>query len=315
MGRLIGRRLLSLIFVIFSITFLTFIVGYLAPGDPILVLMGPRRDPQVYNNLRHLYGLDQPWYQQYFNYVGGLLRGHLGISYRYQNRTVNDILGNGVWVSIQLGGTALLVSLLLGIPAGVFSALHQDSWLDRLNMALMLALFSIPSFVLIPILRAVNFFALYQHGLPSLPAAGWGQADNWVMPILVLAAANVGYIARLMRSSMLEVLSQDYMQTARAKGLTQRRTIYVHGLRNALLPVATVIGPALAFLVTGAFVVESLFAIPGIGFIGVQAIGQRDYPVIQGVTVLLAVAVVVMNLVTDMAYIFLDPRIGAEEGA
>ena len=209
----------------------------------------------------------------------------------------------------------LLVSLLVGIPAGIFSALHQDSWLDRLNMALMLALFSIPSFVLIPILRAVNFFALYQHGLPSLPAAGWGQADNWVMPILVLAAANVGYIARLMRSSMLEVLSQDYMQTARAKGLTQRRTIYVHGLRNALLPVATVIGPALAFLVTGAFVVESLFAIPGIGFIGVQAIGQRDYPVMQGVTVILAVAVVVMNLVTDIAYIFLDPRIGAEEGS
>ncbi|HRW05848.1 MAG TPA: ABC transporter permease [Caldilineaceae bacterium] len=313
MGRLIGRRLLSLIFVIFSITFLTFIVGYLAPGDPILVLMGPRRDPQVYNNLRHLYGLDQPWYQQYLHYVGGLLRGNLGISYRYQNRTVNEILGNGVWVSVQLGGTALLLSLLVGIPAGIFSALRQNSWSDRLNMALMLALFSIPSFVLIPILRAVNFFGLYQHGLPSLPAAGWGRPGNWIMPVLVLAAANVGYIARLMRSSMLEVLAQDYMQTARAKGLTQRRTIYVHGLRNALLPIATVIGPALAFLVTGAFVVESLFAIPGVGFIGVQAIGQRDYPVIQGVTVILAVAVVVMNLITDIVYIFLDPRISTEE--
>jgi len=310
---LIGRRLLSLIFVIFSITFLTFIVGYLAPGDPILVLMGPRRDPQVYNNLRHLYGLDQPWYQQYLHYVGGLLRGNLGISYRYQNRTVNEILGNGVWVSVQLGGTALLLSLLVGIPAGIFSALRQNSWSDRLNMALMLALFSIPSFVLIPILRAVNFFGLYQHGLPSLPAAGWGRPGNWIMPVLVLAAANVGYIARLMRSSMLEVLAQDYMQTARAKGLTQRRTIYVHGLRNALLPIATVIGPALAFLVTGAFVVESLFAIPGVGFIGVQAIGQRDYPVIQGVTVILAVAVVVMNLITDIVYIFLDPRISTEE--
>ncbi|MCB0096299.1 MAG: ABC transporter permease [Caldilineaceae bacterium] len=313
MGRLIGRRLLSLIFVIVSITFLTFIVGYLAPGDPILVLMGPRRDPQVYNNLRHLYGLDQPWYQQYLHYVGGLLRGNLGISYRYQNRTVNEILGNGVWVSVQLGGTALLLSLLVGIPAGIFSALRQNSWSDRLNMALMLALFSIPSFVLIPILRAVNFFGLYQHGLPSLPAAGWGRPGNWIMPVLVLAAANVGYIARLMRSSMLEVLAQDYMQTARAKGLPQRRTIYVHGLRNALLPIATVIGPALAFLVTGAFVVESLFAIPGVGFIGVQAIGQRDYPVIQGVTVILAVAVVVMNLITDIVYIFLDPRISTEE--
>jgi peptide/nickel transport system permease protein/oligopeptide transport system permease protein len=303
---------LSLIFVIFSITFLTFIVGYLAPGDPILVLMGPRRDPEIYNNLRHLYGLDQPWYKQYFDYIAGLLHGNLGMSYRYQNRSVNDILGNGVWVSIKLGGVALLLSLLIGIPAGIFSALHQNSWIDRLNLVVMLALFSIPSFVLIPILRAFNYYVLYQHGLPSLPAAGWGHLDNWVMPVFVLAAANLGYIARLTRSTMLETLQQDYMRTARAKGLTQRRIIYVHALRNALLPLVTVIGPLLAFLVTGAFVVESLFSIPGIGYLGVQSIGQRDYPVIQGVTVILATAVVLMNLLTDLAYMLLDPRIEVE---
>jgi peptide/nickel transport system permease protein/oligopeptide transport system permease protein len=303
---------LSLIFVIFSITFLTFIVGYLAPGDPILVLMGPRRDPEIYNNLRHLYGLDQPWYKQYFDYIGGLLHGNLGMSYRYQNRSVNDILGSGVWVSIKLGGVALLLSLLIGIPAGIFSALHQNSWLDRLNLVVMLALFSIPSFVLIPILRAFNYYVLYQHGLPSLPAAGWGHLDNWVMPVFVLAAANLGYIARLTRSTMLETLQQDYMRTARAKGLTQRRIIYVHALRNALLPLVTVIGPLLAFLVTGAFVVESLFSIPGIGYLGIQSIGQRDYPVIQGVTVILATAVVLMNLLTDLTYMLLDPRIEVE---
>jgi ABC-type dipeptide/oligopeptide/nickel transport system permease component len=304
--------LLSLIFVIFSITFLTFIVGYIAPGDPILVLMGPRRDPTVYNNLRHLYGLDQPWYKQYLDYVAGLLQGNLGMSYRYQNRSVNDILGSGVWVSIRLGGVALLLSLLIGIPAGIFSALRQNSWLDRTNLVVMLALYSIPSFVLIPLLRAFNYFVLYQHGLPSLPVAGWGRPAHWVMPVMVLAAANLGYIARLTRSSMLETLQQDYMRTAQAKGLTRRHIVYVHALRNALLPLVTVVGPLLAFLVTGTFVVESLFSIPGIGYLGVQSISQRDYPVIQGVTVILATAVVLMNLLTDLAYGWLDPRIEVE---
>ncbi|MEZ4862863.1 MAG: ABC transporter permease [Caldilineaceae bacterium] len=309
MFKLIGRRLVSLLFVIFSITFLTFVVGYLAPGDPILVMMGTRTDPQIYASLRAQYGLDQPWYVQYLRYAGGLLHGDLGKSFRYQNRSVNEILGRGVGVSCTLGGLALLVSLLVGLPAGIFSALHQHSWLDRANMVVMLALFSIPSFVLIPVLRAFNYFVLFQQGLPSLPPAGWGRPAHWVMPVLVLAAANVGYIAQLTRSSMLDVMRQDYIRTAQAKGLPSRRVIYVHTLRNALLPVATVIGPALAFLVTGAFVVESLFAIPGVGYLGVQSIAQRDYPVIQGATIVLAVAVVLMNLLTDLIYPLLDPRI------
>lgn len=309
MGKLIVRRLLSLVFVIFSITFLTFIVGYLAPGDPIQVLMGNRRDPEIYNNLRRIYGLDQPWYVQYLNYVGGVLQGDLGRSYRYQERSVNDILGKGILVSVQLGGAALLLSLMVGIPVGVFSALRQNSWWDRGNMIVMLALFSIPSFVLIPVLRAVNYYVLYRNGLPYLPAAGWGRPAHWVMPVLVLAAANVGYIARLTRSSMLEVLRQDYIRTARAKGLREWMVVYRHALGNALLPIVTVIGPSLAFLVTGAFVVESLFAIPGVGFTAVQSIGQRDYPVIQGTTLILAAAVVLMNLLTDISYTFLDPRI------
>src|SRR5581483_999220 len=173
MGRIIGQRLLSLVFVIFSITFLTFIVGYLAPGDPIQIMLGVRRDPTTYNNLRHQYGLDQPWYVQYLNYVNGLVHLDLGKSYRYQNKSVNEILASVLPVSLLLGGTALLLSLLLGIPAGIFSALRPNSWLDRANLFLMLTLFSIPSFVLIPILRALNYFVLYQNGLPSLPATGW----------------------------------------------------------------------------------------------------------------------------------------------
>ncbi|MBK8046659.1 MAG: ABC transporter permease [Anaerolineales bacterium] len=312
MAPLISRRLLSLIFVIFSITFLTFIVGSLAPGDPILVMMGPRRDPAIYENLRHQYGLDLPWWQQYFNYVGGLLHGDLGMSYRYQGRSVNEILGGGVGVSISLGFAALAVSLLIGIPLGILAALRQNSWFDRTSMITMLALFSIPTFVMIPILRAFNYYVLYKNGLPSLPPAGWGTPAHWVLPVIVLAAVSMGYMARLTRSSMLETLRQDYIRTANAKGLPQRRVVGVHALRNALLPIVTVIGPAMAFLVTGSFVVESLFAIPGVGFIGVQAISQRDYPVIQGTTVVLAVAVVVMNLVTDILYTVLDPRIKSE---
>ncbi len=311
MGRIIGQRLLSLVFVIFSITFLTFIVGYLAPGDPIQIMLGVRRDPTTYNNLRHQYGLDQPWYVQYLNYVNGLVHLDLGKSYRYQNKSVNEILASGLPVSLLLGGTALLLSLLLGIPAGIFSALRPNSWLDRANLFLMLTLFSIPSFVLIPILRALNYFVLYQNGLPSLPAAGWGQPAHWVLPVVVLTAATLGYIARLTRSSMLEVLGEDYIRTAKGKGLKPRRIIYVHALRNALLPVITVIGPSLAFLVTGSFVVENLFAIPGVGYLAVQSIGQRDYPVIQGTTVLVASMIVLMNLLTDIAYTLLDPRIRA----
>lgn len=311
MGGLIGRRLIGLVFVVFSITFLTFIVGYMAPGDPILVLMGPRRDPQLYESLRYQYGLDLPWYQQYLNYVRGLLHGDLGMSYRFQGRSVNEILANGIWVSISLGITALALSLLIGVPTGIIAALRQNSWIDRSSMIVMLALFSIPTFVMIPILRAFNYFVLFRNGLPSLPPAGWGTPGHWVMPVIVLAAITTGYLARLTRSSMLETLRQDYIRTAQAKGLHQRRVVGVHALRNALLPIVTVIGPSLAFLVTGSFVVESLFAIPGVGYLGVQAIAQRDYPVIQGTTVVLAVSVVVMNLVTDILYTLLDPRIKA----
>jgi ABC-type dipeptide/oligopeptide/nickel transport system permease component len=175
----------------------------------------------------------------------------------------------------------------------------------------MLALYSVPSFVLIPIFQWINY-QFFLRGWPSLPVAGWGRPEHWIMPVLVLSAASMGYIARLTRSSMLDVLKQDYIRTAFAKGLTPGRINWMHVFRNALLPIVTVVGPSIAFLVTGAFVVETLFAIPGIGFVSIQAIGQRDYPVIQGTTVILAVSVVIMNLVTDMLYVILDPRVSVK---
>lgn len=308
MLRAIFRRLLSLLFVLFSVTFLTFIVSYLAPGDPILNMMGGRQDPVKYAFLRHLYGLDLPWYQQYFNYLGNLFHGNLGYSFKYPERPVWDLIKNGVPVSAELGLLALALSVIVGVPAGVLAALWQNTWRDTTIMSIMLALYSVPSFVIIPVVWAIDL-ALYNAHLPSLPVAGWGSWQQMILPVLVLAAANVGSYARLMRNSVLEVLKQDFTRTARAKGLTIRRVIEHHVLRNALLPLLTVLGPSTAFIVTGAFVVENLFAIPGIGYLSVQSIGQRDYPVIQATTILLALAVVIMNLITDIAYTIADPRV------
>jgi ABC-type dipeptide/oligopeptide/nickel transport system permease component len=308
MSVIIIRRLIALPFVLLSVTFLTFIVGYFAPGDPILTMMGNQRDPEVYENLRHIYGLDQPWYTQYWEYLQGLLHGDLGMSYRYAQRPVSDLIFDGLKVSLSLGGVALALSLLIGIPIGVFAAFHHNKWGERMTMAPALALFAVPSFVLIPILQWINYRA-YARNLPSLPAAGWGSWQNWVLPVIVLTAANLGYIARLTRANVLDVLRQDYVRTARGKGLPERIVRNTHVLRNAMLPIVTVIGPAIAFLVTGAFVVESLFSIPGVGFLSVQAVLQRDYPVIQGTVVMLTMAVVLMNLLTDLAYTLLDPRV------
>ncbi len=308
MLRFLARRLIGLLFVLFSITFITFIIGHLAPGDPIRVLLGSRQDDALYNRLRHLYGLDLPWTQQYVSYIDNLLHGNLGYSFRYQGRAVADIMASGVPISFGLGLAALLVSVLIGIPVGIMAALRQNSILDWGVMGVMLALYSIPSFVLIPIAWAVNDFS-HNHGGPSLPVAGWGTPRHWILPVLILAAASIGYIARLTRFSMLEVLRQDYIRVAFSKGLRARGVYLGHAFRNALLPLLTVIGPSVAFLVTGAFVVENLFAVPGIGYLAVQAIGQRDYPVVQGTTVILAVAVVAMNFLTDIAYTVADPRV------
>ena len=312
MLRFLARRAVSLVFVLFSLTFLTFLIGHLAPGDPILVLMGPRRDPATYARLSHLYGLDRPLLEQYAAYVAGLLHGNFGLSFRYEGRPVGELIAQGVPISVEVGGLALVLSVIGGVPLGMLAALKQDSVIDRAIVGLTLALYSVPSFVLIPLIWGVNL-ALFRAGYPNLPQAGWGTPDHVVLPVMVLAAANIGYIARLTRSSMLEVLRDDFVRTARAKGLHERTIVGRHVLRNALLPIITYVGPAMAFLVTGAFVVENLFNIPGIGRISVEAIGQRDYPVIQGTTIILGIAVVLMNLVTDISYQVFDPRIKLTE--
>ena len=308
MLRFFVRRLGSTLFVLFSLTLLTFLVAHLAPGNPVLQMLGNRHDPERYAELMHQYGLDLPLWQQYLAYIAGLLHGDLGMSYQFPGRSVADILGHGLPVSLRLGLGALLLSTAVGVPLGMVAALHRNGPLDRLIMSAMLGLYSIPSFVLIGLLVWLNI-TLYKAHLPAFPVAELDQPASWVLPIFVLAASSMGYTARLTRGALLEVLAQDYMRTARAKGLAPRVVFGVHGLRNAVLPLLTVLGPSVAFLVTGAFVVEKLFNLPGVGYITIQSIGQRDYPVIQATTILLGLAVVLMNLLTDFLYTVFDPRI------
>ncbi len=271
MARFLARRAVSTIFVMFCLTFLTFMIGRLAPGDPILLLMGQRRDPETYARLVRLYGFDRPLIEQYFGYMAGLLRGDLGLSFHYEGRPVAELIAQGLPISAQVGGLAMLLSLVLGVPLGLLAALRQRSAIDYGVVGLTLLFYSVPTFVLIPLAWGANL-ALFRAGLPSLPQAGWGTPQHLILPVLVLAAANVGYMARLTRMSALEVLRDDYIRTAYSKGLRRRTIITRHVLRNALLPIITYIGPTTAFLITGGFVVENLLNIPGIGRISVESI-------------------------------------------
>ncbi|HVC80592.1 MAG TPA: ABC transporter permease [Chloroflexota bacterium] len=303
------RRFFGLIFVLFAVTFLTFLIGHAAPGDPIQIILGFHYDPATYHRLRHFYGLDQPLLQQYVQYVWYIIRyWNFGYSYQYGGRPVATILGTALPVTFTIGLSALALAVVIGVPVGVYAATKRNQTGDRLSMAAMLVLYSVPSFVLIPLVVGVDIW-LSQHRYPSLPVANWGTVQQAVLPILVLSAGTIAYIARLTRTTMVGMLREDFIRTARAKGLTRRRIVLGHALRPALLPVVTFLGPAIAGLVTGTFVVENIFNLPGVGFAAVQSIESRDYPVVQGATIVVAVIVVLMNLLADILYRVLDPRI------
>ena len=312
------KRFIGLIFVVIGVTFITFILGLNAPGDPIRALLGNRVPYDVYLNLRHAYGLDLPWYTQYWNFLSNLFRFNFGLSYHIQNYPVWNILKDGVPVSTELAFWALAIQLLVGIPVGIISALKSNTWVDTVNMGVMLVFYALPVFIMAVFAQLVIVWFDTSTG-NTWPVAGWGNAWQYglgdlqfkIAPILVFAAAGTALYARLARTSMLEVLRQDYVRTARAKGLRERAVIYRHAFRNAMIPIITVFGLSLGLLVTGAFFVEQIFNIPGIGQETVSSISLRDYPVIQATTVLLAVAVVIGNLISDLLYSVADPRIKA----
>jgi ABC-type dipeptide/oligopeptide/nickel transport system permease component len=313
------KRLIGLIFVVIGVTFITFIMGYFAPGDPIRTLLGQHFNPTLYAQLKHEYGLDLPWYQQYWNFLQHLARFDFGYSFKTEGRPVWDILKDGVPVSAELAIWALVIYLVVGVPVGIISALTANTWIDTLNMGLMLVLYAMPIFVFCVLVQVLIVFLDQKTGA-QWPVANWGNPWQYtwsdiqfkLAPILVFGLAGAAYFARITRTSMLEVMRQDYIRTARAKGLREGVVVYRHALRNALIPLITVTGVTLGFTITGAFFIENIFNINGIGSITVSSVLDRDYPVIQATTVLLAVGVVLGNLIADVAYTLVDPRIKIE---
>ncbi len=303
MLRYVLRRLLWLIPVLFFISIITFSLAHAVPGGPFD--REHALPPEVVANLTRYYGLDQPVWKQYVKYMGDVvLRFDFGPTYRSRGRSVNDIFADHLPVSAQLGLVALLMALCIGVPLGIVSALKQNTVWDYMAMGVAIVGVSVPSIVLAPLLILV--FAL---GLDWLPVAGWGTPAQMLLPALALGLSQAAVIGRLTRASMLQVVREDYIRTARAKGLVERVVMVRHALRNAFIPVATILGPMFAFLVTGTFIVEQIFAIPGMGRYFVTSITNRDYPVVMGTILLYALVLVLANLAVDISYAFLDPRI------
>ena len=302
MVKLIVSRLLQAIPVLWAIATLTFFMVRLAPGDPF---SSEREIPlEIRANIQARYGLDKPLSVQYVRQLGQWLRGDFGPSFKHPDRTVNGIIAEHFPVSLELGLWALLVALAVGLPTGIYAALKHNSAGDYLSMSLAMTGICLPTFVLGPLLALV--FGLW---LGWFNPAGWDHPGDRVLPALTLGLYYAAYIARLTRGGMLEILTKDFIRTARAKGLPEWRVVCTHALRGGLLPVVTFLGPACAGLVTGSFVIEYVFWIPGLGRYFVNAAFDRDYTVIMGTVMFYAVLIVGLNLVVDLLHALLDPRV------
>jgi peptide/nickel transport system permease protein len=301
--RYVITKLLLTIPLLLGVTFLLFVIGQLTPGDPVLIMLGERAPEEEVVRLRDSLGLDKPWFIQYLQFVGNALQGDLGISYRSKLPVIGEVLSR-LPATAQLAGCALLFSVVLGLTMGVVSAVKRNSWIDRLAMLFATVGSSVPVFwsgLILIVLFAVN--------LGWLPASGRGTPQHLIMPSIALGAGAAALIARITRSSMLESLNQDYVRTARAKGLAENVVIIRHALRNALIPVVTVVGLQTGALMAGAVLTETVFSWPGIGFLIVQSIGQRDYPVLRASVLLIATIFTLINLALDVLFVQLDPRI------
>jgi len=302
MTRFIIRRVLWLIPVLLFVSLITFSLMHLTPGGPW------DKDkavaPQILANLNTKYNLDKPAWQQYLIYMAGAIHGDLGPSYTYQDRSVTQIILGGLPATASLGVLAALVAVCVGVPLGTIAAMRQNSGLDYSALGFGTIFASVPTFVLGFVLIIV--FALTLHWVPT---SGWGKPNQYVLPVLTLGLNQAALLTRITRASVLDVSRQDFMRTARAKGLREFILVRRHLLKNALIPVVTVLGPILAFLLVGSLVVENIFSVPGIGRLLIQGIGQRDYSLIMGSTLLYAAIIAVLNLIVDILYAFIDPRI------
>jgi len=302
MARYLVKRVLLAIVTVWLVATLTFSLMFMVPGGPFLAEKAPSQ--ATIEALNKKYGLDQPKIVQYKNYMVNLAKGDMGVSIKQRGRTVKDLIFTGFKVSARVGGMAVLVAVCIGVPLGCIAALNRGKWLDNLIVIIATCGVAVPAFVVGTVLMVILSVKL--NLLPTYGLTSW---KHYIMPVISLAFYPTSYITRLMRSSMLEVMGQDYIRTARSKGVSQAVMLFKHALRNAILPVVTYLGPLIAYTVTGSFVVEKIFTIPGLGNAFISSITGRDYTMIMGTTIFLATIVIFMNLVVDIAYKIIDPRI------
>lgn len=294
-----------MIMTLLLIAVLVFFLMHAIPGGPFTAQR--ELPPEVEAALIEKYNLDASLLEQLVDYIGGLLRGDLGPSFKYPGMRVNDFIREGFPVSAKLGLVTILFVLAASIPLGIVAALRNGKWQDVLTMLLATIGVTIPSFVIATLLMYV-----FSYKLGWLPAFGFDKPTGYILPVIALGGYSMSFLARLMRSSLLEVMGQDYIRTARAKGLTEYKVVIRHALRNAMIPVVTILGPTVAALLTGSFVIEKIFALPGMGKHFVTSITNRDYTTILGITIFYATFLVVMIFVVDMFYVLIDPRIKYE---
>jgi len=305
------RRVLWMIPIVFFVIVITFVLMHSAQGSPWDKAGGRQLSQVVVDNLNKKYGLDKPVFFQFLLYIWNVLHFDFGLSYQYQGKSVVQLIAEGWPYTATIGTLAFALIVPLGIGLGVLAALRQNTRVDYATMGFATFAASFPNFV-IGSLMIVLFSVLMYHwtqGAFFLPAGGWGVDSHLIMPAITLALLPIAYTARLTRASTLETLRQDYIRTAWAKGLTERLVVIRHVLKNSLIPVVTTLGPTFAFLITGSVIVETVFSIPGIGRAFVVAVTSRDYPMILGTTVLFSVVIAVANLVVDILYVFIDPRV------
>ena len=307
MLRYIGKRVFSGVITILVLITLTFFMMHYIPGSPFI--KGEQKmPPEVLQRIKEKYGLDQPRFVQYLTYMKNIAKGDFGISFKKAGTTVNGIIDRGFPVSARVGLVAIVLSVLIGITLGILSAVKRASIFDGASMVFATIGISVPTFV-----TAVLLLYLFAGVLKVLPTYGLNSWKHYILPVTCLSFSPIAYIARMTRSSMLDVMQQDYIRTARAKGVREFFVIVKHGLRNAILPVVTYLGTLVAALLTGSFVIERLYAIPGIGKYYVESIGARDYNVILGMTVFFGIFVVACNIVVDILYGIIDPRVKMAE--
>jgi oligopeptide transport system permease protein len=302
MTRYVIKRSIILVLTLILISTITFFLMNIVPGGPFLSEKSPSKE--VLAMLEAKYGLDKPLIVQYKNYMVGLVQGDLGVSLKKKGREISDIIVEKFPVSAKLGLVAIIIAISFGIPIGAMAALNRGKWLDNMLMFIATVGIAVPGFVV-----ATTLMIIFGVKLHILPTYGLSSPLHFILPAITLAFYPMSYMARLMRSSMLEVLSLDYIRTAKAKGVSQFKMIFKHALRNSLIPVITYLGPLLAYILTGSFVVEKIFTIPGLGGEFINSITNRDYPLIMGTTIFLAAILILMNFLVDLLYKVVDPRV------